>query len=239
MPAQGVESPHPESTARTICEFCDARSNVSLADGALHDRSSKISGEIRFATASGAADLNIISLHMRNMQPPAYWAQGCLFDASTGSRTWRFRCGGSEQPDQSPFVLCCHAPMPLAKPDFRHGNRRGRRRIERSNARAGFGWLWRGNRTDGASRLDHDCDSYGRLETAEVFDRITNIGVLRRGCRYSYFVQHAGNSDPKLLFVSSQPPISQMVVARFDDMLPALWQTDYSGNTARCYAVMR
>jgi hypothetical protein len=71
MPVQGVESPHPESTARAICEFCDARSNASLADAALHDWSMKSSGELRFVMANAAADIGIISIHMRNMQPRA------------------------------------------------------------------------------------------------------------------------------------------------------------------------
>jgi hypothetical protein len=30
-----------------------------------------------------------------------------------------------------------------------------------------------------------------------------------------------------------------MVVARLDDMLPAMWQADYPGNTTPCYAMMR
>jgi hypothetical protein len=64
MPVQGAESPHPESTARAICDFCDARSNASLADAALHDRSIKSSGE---PTANCAADIDIISIHMRSM----------------------------------------------------------------------------------------------------------------------------------------------------------------------------
>jgi hypothetical protein len=52
-------------------------------------------------------------------------------------------------------------------------------------------------------------------------------------------MQHACNAYPKLLFLSSQTPISQVVVARLDDMLPALWQADYPGNTTPCYAMMR
>jgi hypothetical protein len=52
-------------------------------------------------------------------------------------------------------------------------------------------------------------------------------------------MQHACNAYPKLLFLSSQTPISQVVVARLDDMLPALWQADYSGNTTPYYAMMR
>jgi hypothetical protein len=44
-------------------------------------------------------------------------------------------------------------------------------------------------------------------------------------------MQRACNAYPKLLSMSSQAPISQMVVARLDDMLPALWQADYPGNT--------
>jgi hypothetical protein len=76
MPVQGVESPHPELTAREICEFCDARSSVSLTDAALHDRTIESSEEHMFVTANRATDADIISIHMRNMQPPAYWAQG-------------------------------------------------------------------------------------------------------------------------------------------------------------------
>jgi len=30
-----------------------------------------------------------------------------------------------------------------------------------------------------------------------------------------------------------------MVVARLDDMLPAMWQADYPGNTTPCYAMTR
>jgi hypothetical protein len=41
MPVQGAESPHLESTARIICEFCDARSEASLADATLPDQSIK------------------------------------------------------------------------------------------------------------------------------------------------------------------------------------------------------
>jgi hypothetical protein len=56
MPVQGVESPYPESTARAICEFCGARSNVSLADAALHDRTIESSEELRFVMANRATD---------------------------------------------------------------------------------------------------------------------------------------------------------------------------------------
>jgi hypothetical protein len=37
MPVKGVESPHPESGAREICEFCDARSDASLANATPRD----------------------------------------------------------------------------------------------------------------------------------------------------------------------------------------------------------
>src|SRR5258708_2132504 len=132
---------------------------------------------------------------------------------------------------------CSHAP--LAKPDFRHGNRRDRWRKEGSNARAGFGWLWRGNRTGGASCLDHHCDSYGRSETAEVFDRITDIegygawlqvfffNLARLQCLSEAIIREFAGAD------------LAMVVARLDDMLPAMWQADYPGNTTPCYAVTR
>jgi hypothetical protein len=68
MPVQGAESPHPESTARAICEFCDARSNASLTDAELPIESSE---EFRFVTANRATDADIISIHVRSMQPPA------------------------------------------------------------------------------------------------------------------------------------------------------------------------
>src|SRR5260370_5994537 len=59
------------STARAICEFCDARSNVSLADAALHDRTIESSEELRFVTANRTTDADIISIHVRSMQPRA------------------------------------------------------------------------------------------------------------------------------------------------------------------------
>jgi hypothetical protein len=71
MPVQGAESPHPESTARVICEFCEARSNASLADAALHDRTIESSEELRFVTANRANDADIISIHVRSMRPRA------------------------------------------------------------------------------------------------------------------------------------------------------------------------
>jgi hypothetical protein len=64
---QGEESPHPESTAREICELCDARSSVSLTDAALHDRTIESSEELRFVTANRATDADIISIHVRSM----------------------------------------------------------------------------------------------------------------------------------------------------------------------------
>jgi hypothetical protein len=71
MPVQGVESPYPESTARVISEFCDARSNFSLADAAQHDRTIESSEELRFVTANRATDADIFSIHVRSMKPRA------------------------------------------------------------------------------------------------------------------------------------------------------------------------
>ena len=71
MPVQGVESPYPESTARVISEFCDARSNFSLADAAQHDRTIESFEELRFVTANRATDADIISIHVRSMKPRA------------------------------------------------------------------------------------------------------------------------------------------------------------------------
>ena len=70
MPVQGVESPYPESTARVISEFCDARSNFSLAEAAQHDRTIESLEELRFVTANRATD-DIISIHARSMKPRA------------------------------------------------------------------------------------------------------------------------------------------------------------------------
>jgi hypothetical protein len=67
MLVQGEESRHLESTAREICELCDARSSVSLTDAALHDRTIKSSEEFWFVTANRATDADIISMHVRSM----------------------------------------------------------------------------------------------------------------------------------------------------------------------------
>jgi hypothetical protein len=71
MPVQGAESPHRESTAREICEPCDAPSSVWLADAALHDRTIESSEELRFVTANRAIDADVISIHVRSMLPRA------------------------------------------------------------------------------------------------------------------------------------------------------------------------
>jgi hypothetical protein len=67
MPVQGEESLHPESTAREICELCDARLAVPLTDAALHERTIKSSEELRFVTANRATDADAISIHVRSM----------------------------------------------------------------------------------------------------------------------------------------------------------------------------
>jgi hypothetical protein len=67
MPVQDEESPHPESTAREICELCDARSSVSLTDAALHHPTIKRSGKLKFVMVNYATDADIISIHVRSM----------------------------------------------------------------------------------------------------------------------------------------------------------------------------
>jgi hypothetical protein len=69
MPVQGVESPHPESTARAILVFREARSNASLTETAQHDRSIKLAGELM---ANRTTDIDFISSHMRSVQPHAF-----------------------------------------------------------------------------------------------------------------------------------------------------------------------
>ena len=80
MPVQGVESPYPESTARVISEFCDARSNFSLAEAAQHDRTIESLEELRFVTANRATD-DIISIHARSMKPRACRRKFRIFSA--------------------------------------------------------------------------------------------------------------------------------------------------------------
>jgi hypothetical protein len=69
MPAQGVESPHSESTARAIFVFREPRSNASLTKAAKHDRSIKFEGELM---ANRTTDIDFISSHMRSVQPRAF-----------------------------------------------------------------------------------------------------------------------------------------------------------------------
>ena len=67
----GVESPHPESTARAISEVCDARLSGSLADEALLNASIRSSGELGDPTAKTISDLRINSVHTWSVPPHA------------------------------------------------------------------------------------------------------------------------------------------------------------------------
>jgi hypothetical protein len=67
----GVESPHPESTARAIAEVCDARLSGSLADEALLNASIRSSGELGDPTAKTISDLRINSVHTWSVPPHA------------------------------------------------------------------------------------------------------------------------------------------------------------------------
>jgi hypothetical protein len=69
MPAQGEESPHPESSARAIFVFCEARSNAPLMGAARDDRSIKLARELM---ANRTTDIDFISSHMRSVQPRAF-----------------------------------------------------------------------------------------------------------------------------------------------------------------------
>jgi hypothetical protein len=67
----GVESPHPESTARAISEVRDARLSGSLADEALLNASIRSSGELGDPTAKTISDLRINSVHTWSVPPHA------------------------------------------------------------------------------------------------------------------------------------------------------------------------
>jgi hypothetical protein len=69
MPAQGVESPYPESTARVISEVCGARSDALLAAATRRDRSIKRSRGLGCPTAAWATEIGINFIHTRSMQP--------------------------------------------------------------------------------------------------------------------------------------------------------------------------
>ena len=60
---QGIESPHPDSTARAICGVCDARLRGSLADEVLLNASIKSWGELSDQTAETLTELGINSIH--------------------------------------------------------------------------------------------------------------------------------------------------------------------------------
>jgi len=72
--------PGPRMTPRRIG---GARSNASLADAVLHHCSTKSSGELKFVMANAAADIGIISIHMRKMQPRACRKFRILFAAES------------------------------------------------------------------------------------------------------------------------------------------------------------
>jgi hypothetical protein len=69
MPAQGEESPHPESSARAIFVFCEARSNAPLMGAAQDDRSIKLAGDLMANRRTG---IDSIFSHMRSVQRRAF-----------------------------------------------------------------------------------------------------------------------------------------------------------------------
>jgi hypothetical protein len=69
MPVQGVESPHPESTARAILVFREARSDASLTETAQHDRLTRLT---RVLITNRTTDIDLISSHTRSVQPHVF-----------------------------------------------------------------------------------------------------------------------------------------------------------------------